>query len=101
MVKGTCLAFNEGRRCRAELLELDKVIKDRNGPLMTGNQNTGEDGMSYCPALRAVAAVGLASNDRRSKHAFSQVVGGLQVVDVEKAQEAERTPPASNATCRR
>src|SRR5690349_20792604 len=54
---------------------------------MTGDQNTGENGMSRCAVLGTVTAVGFASNDRRSEHALSQVVGRLEVIDIQETQE--------------
>jgi hypothetical protein len=83
----TCLAFNEWRRLRAKLLKLDEIVKNRNGLLMTGHEHTGKNGMSRSPLLGAVAAVGLASNDGRSQHALRQVIGRLEIVDVEETQE--------------
>ena len=55
--------------------------------LVTGNENTGENGMSSGTALGAVTTIGLASNDRRSKHALGQIVGGIHLIDVEETQE--------------
>ena len=43
--------------------------------------------MSHSPLLGTVAAVGLASNDSRSQHSLGQVVGRLEVLDVEETQE--------------
>ncbi len=43
--------------------------------------------MSRCAVFCTVAAIGLASNDRWSEHALSQVVGGFESIDVKETQE--------------
>ena len=55
--------------------------------LMTGNQDTGENGMGSCTTASAVAAVSFAGDDCRSQHTLCQVVGCLQVMDIQEAQE--------------
>lgn len=49
--------------------------------LVTGHQNTGEDGMNRSAVLGMVATIGLAGDDRRTQHTLCPVVGRLQVVD--------------------
>ena len=55
--------------------------------LVTGNQNTGENGMGFCSILGTVAAIGFAGDDCRSQHTLGQVVGSFQVIDIQEAQE--------------
>ena len=43
--------------------------------------------MSRSPIFGTVAAVSFAGDDCRSQHALCQVVGRLQVVDIQEAQE--------------
>ena len=55
--------------------------------LTTGNQDTRQNGMGHCTAAVAITTVGLARDDRRAQHALRQIVGGLQLVDIQEAQQ--------------
>ncbi len=55
--------------------------------LTTGNQNTRQNGMGHRTAAVAITTVGLARDDRRAQHALRQIVGGLQLVDIQEAQQ--------------
>jgi hypothetical protein len=55
--------------------------------LMTGHQNTRQNGMGRRTASRAVAAIGFAGDDCGSQHALGQIVGCLQVLDIQEAQK--------------
>ena len=77
------------------LLELDEVVKDRNGLLMTSHEDTGKNGMSLSAILGPVATVRLTSDHGGSQHAFRQVVGRFEVLDIQEAQEMRSMPTQS------
>ncbi len=55
--------------------------------LVTGHENGCQNGMRLCPLAIAVAAIRLARDDRRTQHAFGQVIGGIQLIHIQEAQE--------------
>ena len=55
--------------------------------LTTSNQDTRQNGMSSRTWFGAVTTVGLAGDHRRAQHAFGQVIGGIQLLDVKEAQQ--------------
>ena len=69
------------------ILKLDQVIEDGDGMLATGSQDTGKDGMGVGALAGTIAAIGFAGNDSWSEHAFGQIVGGFQVIDIEETQQ--------------
>ena len=61
--------------------------------LMRSNQDTRQDGVSFCSVPSAVATVGFSGDHRRSQHPFGLIVGGIQAVDVQKAQQVRPVLP--------
>ncbi len=55
--------------------------------LMTSHQDTGQDGVSFSPGLGPVATIRFSGDDRWSQHPLGLIVGGLQAVHVQEAQQ--------------
>jgi hypothetical protein len=55
--------------------------------LATGHQDTRQNRMRSRTRLGSVTAVRLARGDRRTNHTLSQIIRGLQFVDIQKTQQ--------------
>ena len=55
--------------------------------LTTSNQNTRQNSMSSSAWFGTVATVCLARDNRWSKHALRQIIRGIQLVDIQEAQQ--------------
>jgi len=55
--------------------------------LTTRNQDTRQNGMGRRTAAGAIAAIGFAGDDRWTQHALRQIVGGIQRIDIQEAQQ--------------
>ena len=55
--------------------------------LMSGDQHTRQNGMGIGTTLRAVAAIGFADDHGGAQHALSLIVGCLQLIHIQEAQQ--------------
>ncbi len=61
--------------CSTHSLELDKIIQNRNGMLMSSHQDTRKNRMRLSTRLGSVAAIGFADDHGWTNHAFGLIVG--------------------------
>jgi len=55
--------------------------------LTTGHRNTAQNGMGLCAGAGSIATIGFSGDNCWSQHALGLVIGGIQIVDIQKAQD--------------
>lgn len=54
---------------------------------MTSGQHTTQDRMGFSAAISAIAVVGFSGNNCGAQHTFSLIVGGMQAINIQEAED--------------